>query len=45
MSYDEAAKLPGEEIVGDLIERCILWSDIIMERSVSIFFCAYYMRN
>ncbi|KAI9717721.1 MAG: hypothetical protein M1828_007124 [Chrysothrix sp. TS-e1954] len=32
MSYDANALLPGEEVVQDLLERCLLWSDIVMER-------------
>lgn len=32
MSYDQAASLPGEALVRDLIERDSLWAEIMMER-------------
>ena len=32
MSYSERGTVRGRELVGVLIERCFLWSDIIMQR-------------
>lgn len=32
MSYSETGPVAGKEVVGNLIERCFLWSDIIMTR-------------
>ena len=32
ITYSEASKLPGEEIVRDLLERTILWADIMSVR-------------
>lgn len=32
MSYADASSIPGRDVVGDLLERCFLWSDIVLQR-------------
>ncbi|KAI9652648.1 MAG: hypothetical protein M1831_006634 [Alyxoria varia] len=32
MTYTDRAKIPGDEIIADLIERCFLYSEIILQR-------------
>ena len=32
MSYEDAGNIPGRDVVSDLLERCFLWSDIVLQR-------------